>query len=193
MVGLRVRSNNIRSAKRNFLKNLYTNLRSPKQFWSAYHSLSTNYQHVPRLLSNGSRTVESPSTKANMLNSYFISNFSTGSDLSSTTPSPTAIPTLSEISCSNAEVYQLLKSLKIKTASGPDGISSRMLQVCASTISSYLSTLFNLSLSTGIVPTAWKTSNITPVYKDGDPKLVSKLPSNFSPFYSIQTSLKYYP
>ena len=69
--------------------------------------------------------------------------------------------------------YQLLRSLKLKTASGPDGISSRMLRGCASTISSYLSTLFNLSLSTGIVPTAWKTSNITPVYKDGDPKLAS--------------------
>ena len=70
-------------------------------------------------------------------------------------------------------MYQLLKSLKIKTASGPDGISSRMLRGCASTTSSYLSTLFNLSLSTGFIPTAWKTSNVTPVYKDGGPKLVS--------------------
>ena len=163
----------LRSAKQNFLMNLSTNLRSPKQFWSAYHSLSTNYQHVPRLLTNGSHTVESLSAKANMLNSYFTPNFSTCSNLPSTTPSPTAIPTLSDISCSNAEVYQLLKSLKIKTASGPDDISNRMLRGYASTISSYLSTLFNLSLSTGIVPTAWKTSNITPVYKDGDPKLVS--------------------
>ena len=102
----------LRSAKQNFLKNLSTNLRSPKQFWSAYHSLSTNYQHVPRLLTNGSHTVESPSAKANMLNSYFTSNFSTGSNLPSTTPSPTAIPTLSEISCSNAEFYQLLKSFR---------------------------------------------------------------------------------
>ena len=58
------------SAKRNFLKNLSTNLRSPKQFWSAYHSLSTNYQRIPRLLTNGSHTVESPFAKANMLNSY---------------------------------------------------------------------------------------------------------------------------
>ena len=90
----------LRSAKQNFLKNLSTNLRSPKQFWSAYHSLSTNYQRVPRLLTNVSHTVESLSAKANMLNSYFTSNFSTGSNLPSTTPSPTAIPTLSEISCS---------------------------------------------------------------------------------------------
>ena len=65
-----------------------------------------------------------------LIRSYFTSNFSTRSNLPSTTPSPTAIPTLSEISCSNAEVYQLLKSLKIKTASGPDGISSRMLRGC---------------------------------------------------------------
>ena len=108
-----------------------------------------------------------------MLNSYFISNLSTYSNLPSSMPSSPTVPTLSEISCSSAEVYQLLRSFKLKTASGPDGISSRMLRGCASTISLYLSTLFNLSLSTDIVPTAWKTSNITPVYKDGDPKLAS--------------------
>ena len=74
----------LHSAKWNFLNNLSTNLRSPKQFWSAYHSLSANYQRIPWLLTNGSYTVESPSAKVNMLNSYFTSNFSTSSNLLST-------------------------------------------------------------------------------------------------------------
>ena len=44
----------LHSAKRTFLKNLSTNLWSPKQFWAAYHSLSTNHQRISPLLTNGS-------------------------------------------------------------------------------------------------------------------------------------------
>ena len=48
-----------------------------------------------------------------------------------------------------------------------------MLKMSASSIAPHLSALFNLSLSTGSVPTDWKLSHITPVYKAGDPSLVS--------------------
>ena len=48
-----------------------------------------------------------------------------------------------------------------------------MLKHTACAIAPQLSTLFNLSLPSGIVPTDWKLSNVTPVYKAGDPKLVS--------------------
>ena len=94
-------------------------------------------------ITNGSHTVESPPAKANMLNSYFTSNFQPPKSTINRAHPP-AVPTLSEISRSNVEVY--LNSLKMKIASGPDDISSRR---CASTISSTYH-LFNLSLSTGI-------------------------------------------
>ena len=48
-----------------------------------------------------------------------------------------------------------------------------MLKIAAGTIAPQLSTLFNLSLSTGTVPTAWKLSNVTSVYKAGDPSLAT--------------------
>ena len=60
-----------------------------------------------------------------------------------------------------------------KTASGTHGISSRMLRSTAYTISSPLTKIFNRSLSSGQIPDNWKTSNIVPVYKSGNPKLVS--------------------
>ena len=60
-----------------------------------------------------------------------------------------------------------------QTASGPDGISSQILKISASSVAPQLSALFNLSLSSGSVPTDWKLSNITAVYKVGDPSLVS--------------------
>ena len=80
---------------------------------------------------------------------------------------------LDTISCSSEDVRQLPNSLPSKTAAGPDGISSQMLKIAAGTIAPQLSALFNLSLSTGMVPTAWKLSNVTPVYKAGDPSLAT--------------------
>ena len=71
------------------------------------------------------------------------------------------------------EVYKLLISVKVKTASGPDGISSYMLRNTARAISPTLTELFNVSLSSGTVPSEWKLSNITPVFKGkGDPRCV---------------------
>ena len=48
-----------------------------------------------------------------------------------------------------------------------------MLKIAARTIAPQLSALFNLSLLTGTVPTAWKLSNVNPVYKAGDPSLAA--------------------
>ena len=70
-------------------------------------------------------------------------------------------------------LMRIISSLKSNTASGPDGISSVMLNGCAGSISSYLSTLFNCSLSLGRVSQDWKTSNIIPIFKSDEPSLVS--------------------
>ena len=64
-------------------------------------------------------------------------------------------------------------SLKVKTSTGPDGISSYMLWNTSLSISSSLCKVFNLSLSTGCFPTLWKSSNITPVYKAGNKNLAT--------------------
>ena len=78
------------------------------------------------------------------------------------TPSISA-PSFFSIICSQECVRKLLSAMKIKTASGPDNISSRMLRNTARPISPFLHKLFNLSLSTGRLPSEWKVSNITPI------------------------------
>ena len=59
--------------------------------------------------------------------------------------------------------------MRPNVATGPNEISSVMLRQTAHTISPYLTTTFNQSLSQGKFPTSWKTSNITPIFKTGDP------------------------
>ena len=165
----------LRTAKKNFLRNPSSFVRSPRQFWSAYYSLQPNCQRIPVHLKNGPITADSPQSKCDLLNSCFISAFSPISSVPSQTTLTQEFPRLDTISCSSEDVCQLLNSLPSKTVAGPDEISSQMLKIAAGTIAPQLSALFNLSLSTGTVPTAWKLSNVTPVYKAGDPPVLQPI------------------
>ena len=66
----------VRKAKHSFLMSMSSLIRSPKQFWSAYHSLMPNRERIPHTLTYGTISAESPTAKANLLNSYFSSCFS---------------------------------------------------------------------------------------------------------------------
>ena len=48
-----------------------------------------------------------------------------------------------------------------------------MIKGTASSISPVITRIFNQSLSLGRLPLEWKVSNITPIFKSGDPSLVS--------------------
>ena len=150
-------------------------IRSPSQFWSVYHSMSPNRERIPHTLTNGTVTAESPTSKANLLNSYFSSCFATSNPTAPPPPMPTTShhPELSTVHCSEEEVQDLLSSLKVKTSTGPDGISSHTLRNTAPSVAPSLQVLFNYSLSTGCFPSSWKLSNITPIFKSRDKSFVS--------------------
>lgn len=125
---------------------------SPKEFWFTYRSISTTYERVPSKITDGISSESSPSGKAALLNKQFASSFS----VRYTSP---AAPTRSEdtfglstITCTSIDVLKELMRMRPTVASGPDCISSRMLK---GAVSAYLSTLFNMSLSTGVFPSAW--------------------------------------
>jgi len=80
----------------------------------------------------------------------------------------------------------MLSTLKIKTTSGPDGLSSHMLRNTAAVIAASLSNLFNLSLSSGVVPFEWKLSNVTPAYKGSGDQKINVLPTTGQfPYYHL--------
>ena len=74
---------------------------------------------------------------------------------------------------SEKDIIDALKTLKVYKASGPDGISPRMLKHTALFISPVLAKLFNLSLQTSYFPLIWKQANVIPVFKKGNPNLTS--------------------
>ena len=66
-----------------------------------------------------------------------------------------------------SEVISLLSDLYIKKSTGSDGISALFLQQVAEEVATPLTFLYNKSLESGLVPMAWKKSNVTPVHKGG--------------------------
>jgi hypothetical protein len=70
-------------------------------------------------------------------------------------------------------MYTALSNLKNNFSNGPDGISARLLYKYRESIVFHLFNLFRHSLDEGVFPDIWKTSSVTPVFKSGDPSLVS--------------------
>ena len=74
-------------------------------------------------------------------------------------------------------VSHLLQHLDIQKSTGPDGISARFLREVAAEIAEPLTYLYNFSLKSGSIPSDWKQSNVTAVYKYGP----RDDPSNYRP------------
>ena len=74
-------------------------------------------------------------------------------------------------------VQNLLESLDMAKAPGPDRILTRILKLCAAEVASILTVIFVQSLSSGQIPKDWLTANITPVFKKRD----QGDPSNYRP------------
>ena len=76
--------------------------------------------------------------------------------------------TLSDICISELDVFRVLRSLDITKAKGCDGISPKLLKICALSLYQPLHHLFSLSLSQKYLPLEWRTHLIKPIFKSGD-------------------------
>ena len=74
-------------------------------------------------------------------------------------------------------VLDLLKSIDTNKATGPDGISPKLLKEAGSAISPSLTKLFNLSLSECKVPKEWKKADVVPLHK----KNAKSIADNYRP------------
>ena len=123
-------------------------------------------QTIP-VINHDGRQLVSDQQKADALNYFFHSCFNTTlpplSEEGNSVLDPAACP--EELYCSEQEVYELLTNLDHKKASGPGGISARMLKGTATSVALVPTMLFNRSIQTGKLPSAWKVSNIVPIPK----------------------------
>ena len=79
------------------------------------------------------------------------------------------------------EVMNLIDSLDISKAQGPDSIHTKVIKECSVIFSKVLTILFNKSLSFGSLPSQWKKANIKALFKKGSRTLCS----NYRPVTSV--------
>ena len=80
---------------------------------------------------------------------------------------------LDNITLSELEVESVIKTLVIGKASGPNGLSNRILRELSSELAIPFCSLFNQSLRSGTFPGSYKEANVCPVPKKGDLSIVS--------------------
>ena len=166
------------NSRKKFFKNLNP---KKKEFWKAVGSVARNSSEIPTLKSNNV-TATTREAKATMLSNTFCQNFNrsasplTQADVISILRTPSMFMD-ADLLCTEPEVFDLLASLDISKATGPDGVSAQMLKHTAGSITPIITALFNQSVSTGTVPDQWKVSLVVPIHKQGD----KANPSNYRP------------
>ena len=169
----------IRATKISYNNNLCNKLRnaplSSKDWWKILKLSFKKPQNktIPPLQSNNTYA-DIDIDKANLLNTFFKEQ----TVLNDQGRTPPDIPILtnshlSSIVLTPQQVQSVLQKLPVGKASGPDGISNRVLRELSNVLSPLLCNLFNKSLSTCTVPDIWKEANVCAVFKKGDKSLVS--------------------
>ena len=143
-----------------------------KTFWNIVKTLygSKVKRSVPTLIDNDNQYT-TDSEKAELLNTYFASQ----SHLDPP-PSNYSLPNLtyitesriSDIYVTPDDVLDILGSLPVNKASGPDKISNRLLRHTAPGICHPLSRLFNTCMQNSHFPSSWKQANLAAIYKKNE-------------------------
>ena len=145
---------------------------NPKRFWSFFKTRS-KVSNIPGKVStkvNDSERMHANSNTdiANMFNEYFVSIFSSDSDVAFEHRDRLHNVEFEDITLSEEEVLAVIMNLDHNKAHGPDNIPARLLKETAAQIAPSLCSLFNKSLRIGVVPDDWKLANVVPVYKHGE-------------------------
>ena len=182
----------IKSSEKNDLKSLHDKLidkiTGPKTYWSIINSL-LNKCKIPRipLLLVADKIIIACKEKGKLFNGYIlvqckpIINDST-------------LPIFTQITCSNLDtiaitqqsILDIIKSLNINKAHGPDNISGRMIELCGDKITLPLSIIFVNIINTGIFPTFWESGNVTPIHKIDNKRVINNYrPISLLPLFAI--------
>ena len=170
----------IRAAKKNYYSDLLDqHKRNLKQTWKVLNDLLGNNRrkHLPDSFDINGKCTSDPQVIADGLNNYFINigpNLSNDipitqanfRDFLSNIPSPLNSLFLSPCDCD--EIIDICSSFKSCTSCGYDDIKPDIVKAVIDLIKVPLVHVFNLSISSGVVPDQLKIARIVPIHKSGD-------------------------
>ena len=167
------------------------NLKSrPNGIWRLLNDLNGNAMRRNEGLTKLVNILPSLQLPAESVNDHFCASFSDPPEwnMLRTQLSLTSDTWLCDISILN--VYDALRKLNCKKATGSDGIPVRFFKECAAVLAEPISHLYNLSLESKQIPSQWKLAHVIPVPKRkvsslDDVRPISLLPVLFKVFESL--------
>lgn len=175
----------IRQKKKQYYESLSNKLingsNSSRDWWKTLRCFisPTQKNEIPPLYDDvSSELITDDFRKAEVLNSYFV--LQTKLDDGGRYPPNLPISTLNQLEFINidrSEVLDVLKTLKLGKASGPDGINNSVLKEIKNEIAGPLCDLYNACLDKCEMPLNWKIAHVSAVYKKGD----KSKPCNYRP------------
>ena len=164
-----------------------------KKLWQTLKNLlpkSKSRNKIPFVTGENGSEISDNKDIANSFNNFFATIGSTlAKDFSSKTSDinvPFNTNTFTPSAISSAKVRKAISSLQNGKATGLDEIGVKILKAGSPILSIYLSHLFNLSLSSGVVPKCWKLKRISPLHKSGSIEDVN----NYRPISILPVSMK---
>ena len=170
----------LRVSKRNYYSNYFdTKGGNSRQIWKGIKSLinikSKSYQ-VPEVINDNGCELTDAKSIANAFNGFFSN---VGCNLANKIPTimdkspieylipPTSHDSFFLSPVTAGEIEEEIANLNCSKATGPFSIPVVILKLIINVVSQPLETIFNASLSTGIVPTSLKLAKVIPVFKKG--------------------------
>ena len=140
---------------------------SPKKFWKLIKGYQGK-QHCKGIpdLKDGDEIITDTLEKSDLLNTFLAQQCSLDEPDRVLPDASNEGPEFHFRNVNVEEVEKCMKSLNKGKAVGPDGISNLILSLLANTMAPFFTDFFNFSISTGTFPSKWKTSNITPIFKN---------------------------
>ena len=184
-----------RNLKKNYYRDkIYEDKQNSRKLWKTLNEFvptdKENYNFPKTLKQNGVEITDQTSI-ANTFNNFFVSigpKLASAFSFSGTTHiSPKINQTnffFKNVSLST--VIKIISKLDNGKATGLDEIGVRAIKAGSPILSFYLTHIFNLSLSTGCVPSSWKKKRVTPVFKKGDTEDVN----NYRPISILPIAMK---
>lgn len=166
-----------------------------KQVWNIINDFTYSQKKGStkniNITDNQGNIIKDDKEKAELFNNFFIN---IGTELKNKIPKTNinfsghnkTLNSLYLTPVTENELIIHIGSLKNNSAPGEDNISSFLIKAIHKNIIKPLLYLINLSFSSSNIPSDWKTSLVTPVYKKGDPNLLT----NYRPISLINNFAK---
>ena len=172
-------TNATRQSKKDYYKQYFTeNASNLQKIWKGIKEIinikAKNFSQPTCIIDKG-KTLTDPKDIANSFNQFYTSiaddilkkrKFTGNKNFSDYMKEPSEI-SFAIYECTRAEIENIILSLNPRKATGPCSIPTNILHLLKDDISDPLSTIFNLSIRTGIHPELLKSAKVIPIFKKG--------------------------